>query len=182
MTPRRLDFDITIEDQVAAFEAMADHDEAIVRNRRLGQQVIGTLVGLLIVIQGVQFFFAEEPGWITPLAAVVFLLALCPTREKMRAQLRKTAAERSQSPEGQMLLGPRSMTFSPQGIGVTASYGSAHFLWTAVIDVLPTPGHLFLVLPGPSYYPVPREAFGSDAAFERFEQELQRFRESSAKA
>lgn len=77
-------------------------------------------------------------------------------------------------------LGPRTVTFGPEGIRSRHAGGEALYLWHTIRDVAITPTH-FAVSLGPQEFTfLPRRAFGSEAREQEFLALVERYRTGAA--
>jgi len=172
MKPLRAEFDMTREDLAAAADVVADLDAGVRMVRRRSQRIFAGLIALLVTLQAAALVVAGplvDPASVAFTGAMVlWLVWLCPTRRSLRRAVRKQTAARFSTAAGKAYLGPRSVEAGRDGLAISSEYGSGLTTWRGVIDVIPTPSHLFVILPGPAYLCVPRRAFDSDGDFERF--------------
>jgi hypothetical protein len=172
MKPLRAEFDMAQEDLAAAADVVADHDAGVRMFRRRAQRIFAGLIALLITLQAAALVMAgplADPASVAFTGAMVFWLVwLCPTRRSMRRAVRKQTAARFSTVAGRAYLGPRSVEVGRDGLSISSDYGSSLTTWRGVIEVIHTPTHLFVILPGPAYLCVPRRAFDSDNEFEQF--------------
>jgi hypothetical protein len=172
MKPLRVEFDMTREDLTTAADVVADLDAGVRMVRRRSQRIFAGLIALLVTLQAAALALAGplvDPASVAFTGAMVlWLVWLCPTRRSLRRAVRKQTAARFTTAAGRAYLGPRSVEVGRDGLSISSEYGSSLTTWCGVIDVIHTPTHMFVVLPGPSYLCVPRRAFDSDDDFERF--------------
>jgi hypothetical protein len=172
MMPIRVEFEMSREDMLAATDVLADHDAGARQARVKAQRLAAVMIVAVVALEAV-LFARPGPG---PSPAglafvgtgVLFLIWLCPTRRTFRRALRKQTDARLRTAAGRAYLGPRSVEAGRDGLTITSGYGSSLVTWRGVIDVIPTPDHVVVILPGPAYLPIPRRAFGSEDAFEEF--------------
>ena len=160
MKPLRAEFDMTWEDIAAVADVLADRDPGIRLARRKAQRVVAAVVVAVVAVEAV--LFAQPGPGPSPAglaftgAAVLFMVWVCPTQRTTRGAVRKQMAARLATAAGRAYLGPRSVEPGRDGLAISSGYGSSLTTWRGVIDVIPTPNHLVVVLPGPTYLPVPR--------------------------
>ena len=172
MKPLRVEFDMTPEDLATAVEAVRDRDPAVRKARRKAQCVLAGLILLLTA------FVAFDLSWhrlrvytlsMGCLTGVVIAMVLhFPNRRSWGRAVRKEVAAVFATPAGKVAIGPRLVEVGRDGIAITSVFARSLYTWRGVVDVIPTPDHLVVMLPGPVYLCVPRRAFETDGDFERF--------------
>ena len=78
-------------------------------------------------------------------------------------------------PHGKRMLGPVRLEISPNEIRSQSNFGTSEISWTAVDALAATPEYLFLFVGENEAFIVPRRAFQSDSAFQRFEQRVRQY-------
>src|SRR5262245_46403349 len=101
---------------------------------------------------------------------IVALVFRFPTRRAWRRGAWNQAAAVLTTVAGKACLGPRTVEVGPDGIAITSAFARTLFNWRGVIDVIPTPDPLIVILPGSLCLCVPRRACDTDSDFERFEE------------
>src|SRR5262245_6882853 len=172
MKPLRIEFDVIKEDLPTAAAVVADRDPRTHEARRKAQRIVAVAILVLATLLII--------GIVRPWAGIYWMTLGCiggvilgmitrfPTRQAFRKMAREQTATVLATAAGKATLGPRSVEISSDGIASTSEFARTLFTWRAVIDVIPSPDHLIVILPGPLCLCVPRRAFDTDSDFEQF--------------
>ncbi len=171
MKPLRVEFDMTKADLLAVADVLAARDAGVIRAIRKTRTSLLLMMAFLLVPFGA--VFALQGLNVAPLVVAVPIsvgvLALAlPTTHRMGQRIRKSMAANLATPAGRAYLGWRVLEVGAEGLMMESSYSTARIGWRGVVDLVPTADHLFIVLPGPGYLPVPAAAFGNHDDFDRF--------------
>jgi hypothetical protein len=174
MKPLRVEFDMTSEDYPAAAEAVAvaDRDPGVRTARRKAQRTLTGAILFLAAVLAVDLARGKPQVFTASMSltagAVVGMALRLPTRRSWGRSVRRQTAAIYTAAAGRATLGSRSVEVGHDGLAITSEFARTLVTWRGVIDVLPTPDHLVVVLPGPASLCVPRRAFGNDGEFEQF--------------
>lgn len=172
----RIEFDQTEEDLVAGTAAQFRYDPYL-RGNYFGQRtaaIVTLVLGAVLLGCGLWNLSGRDPGPAGPVAAAVGISALIvgvnvwPTHARAAAQAKVLVTNALKHPTGRMLLGTRALELAADGFRVSTAFSEAFVRWSAVLFLRTDDDHLYLGLPGPSMYVVPRQAFETDSKFEAF--------------
>jgi hypothetical protein len=171
MTPLRVEYELTREDYERTVQAVLDRDPFARRAWRRVKLLLAGYAAVLAALTAAVWAVADEP----PVLLVGFTLAVAawavwfwPGGRRSRRTSRKYVTALMGTPAGRAYLGKQAVTVGRDGLTVEKRYGSSVVRWAGVFEAIRTPTHLFLVLPGPGYLPVPRTAFEFDEDFARY--------------
>lgn len=181
MQPTRIEFDLAREDMVAAARVAVAQDRAILKanaNNRLGSIML-TCFGILLVGGPTALKpYAVWIGFIIGCFLMLIGLALWPTRKKLADLVESHIKNAIRDPAWRIALGRRTVELHPDCLALEAGYGRSQVYWRAVVRTHRDGDYLTLTLPGPQLVPVPRAAFETDAAFDKFVDEAYRLIEA----
>ena len=171
MTPLRVGFDLTREDYERTIQTVLESDPFTRRAWRKVKWLLAMFVGVLVAGTGwVWAVVGNPPVGLVVVTVLMFAWAVAawPNARKYRRTAMKYVASLLAKPAGRAYLGPRTVEVGRDGLTITSRYGSSTVRWDGVFDVIRTPNHMFLVIPGPGYLSVPRSAFEYDEDFARY--------------
>lgn len=171
MKALRVEFELTREDITSQLRTAIEKDPGVRQTVRRLKRTYVILIALLVALEVVACLAFNRLDPILVLAGVAGVLWLVwhwPNRRWVHRHADRQARAIFATQAGIALLGPRAVEAGPAGLSITSDYGRTVFHWRAVLELTPTPHHLFLVLPGPAYLAIPRRAFEFDDDFRRF--------------
>jgi hypothetical protein len=168
----RIEFEQTEDDIAAAAATVIRFNPGTAKGRRT-QRIAAVLTGTVGVVCGVLFLrydaeLARTVVGATAVGLVMFAFQMWPTAGRTRANARKYARRAVSAPVGYCLLGPRTYEVTPDALRVASPYAESRVRWAAVGYVRRDEDYLFISIAGGSVFPIPRDAFESDTAFDQF--------------
>jgi hypothetical protein len=168
----RIEFEQTEDDIAAAATTVIRFNSGTAAGRRT-QRIAALMTGTLGVAFGVLFlrYDAELGRTVVGGAAVglvMFASQIWPTAGRAATNAKKYACRALAGPVGHCLLGPRTFEVTPEALRVTGPYAQSVVRWPAVGYIRRDEDYLFISVAGGSVFPIPRDAFDSDTAFDRY--------------
>lgn len=166
----RVEYDQTEDDLIAAGAAQLRYDP-VVRKQLAARRKLATLFVLGGAVFLALYVYHDAA---TPTEVIVgcgmgfFGFAVWPTRARAMAEAKRFARRVLAAPTGRCLLGPRSVEVRPDALAVKSRYSETTLRWEAVGAVLRDDEYVYISIPGPAMYAIPRTAFPSDTKFEQF--------------
>lgn len=168
----RIAFDQTEDDLIATGAAMYRHDPVArkqLATRRKAAAVIGLLGAVSAAVPAAGLLDLSPAAAATPgVVLVVFAVMLWPTPGRLDAEAKAFAKRVLSAPTGDCLLGPRSFEVTPAALLVKTRVSESVIRWEAVGYVARNEDHVFINIPGPALFAIPRQAFETDTKFEQF--------------
>jgi hypothetical protein len=179
----RIEFEQTEDDIAAAAATVIRFNPGTAKGRRT-QRIAAVITGMFGVVCGLLFlrYDAELARIVvggTAIGLVMIAFQIWPTAGRAAANANKYARRAVAAPLGRLLLGPRAYEVTSESLRVTGPNAQSVVRWAAVGYVRRDDDYLFVNVAGGTVYAIPRDAFESDSAFDRFADAVEAARQAA---
>jgi hypothetical protein len=166
----RVEFDVTDEMLVTASTEIVEQE--ILLRESFGPGRRGSL--FLAAVGGagaalIAYFDLAVPELALGFASLSLVVAFMawPTRAKLRQRIEANVRLAiDKDPAVAAAACSRVYRLTPDYLSVEVPFGETRLAWSAAVRTFETDDYFYVVFPGPSNFPVPRLAFGSDSKYE----------------